>query len=496
MESDGPKPPALTGEAVRRPRRRDVLRGATLGAAAVALAACTPSGGDRARHTGTSSPGPRTAVFPAGFAWGVATSAFQVEGATTADGRGPSIWDTFSHRSGAVADGSTADRACDHYHRMDADLDLMKSLGVTSYRFSVAWPRVMPRGRGEVNPAGLGFYDRLVDGLASRGIQAVATLYHWDLPQALQDAGGWENRDSTEWFADYTAVVARSLGDRVTRWLTINEAKIIAQQGYQTGQFAPGWTDRVASGRVIHHLGLAHGRAVQVLRAQGVTGPVGPCLQLAPCSPADDSAEAKQATDLADVTENTLYLDPVLRGSYPTALSAADPEVARGIATALRSGDLETISTPVDFLGVNYYSPQVLGAAGPITRYPPSAAGWQQIYPSGLTDVLLRLHHEYGSPEVVVTENGVPDAHGEDLHDPSRIAFLRDHLLALHDAMAGGAKVRGFHAWSLMDNFEWSNGYSQRWGLVRVDFDTLRRTPKDSAGWYRKVATSNQIHPA
>jgi beta-glucosidase len=223
---------------------------------------------------------------------------------------------------------------------------------------------------------------------------------------------------------------------------------------------------------------------------------VGPCLQLAPCSPADDSAGAKQATDLADVTENTLYLDPVLRGSYPTALSAADPEVARGIATALRSGDLETVSTPVDFLGVNYYSPQVLGAAGPITRYPPSSAGWQQIYPSGLTDVLLRLHHEYGSPEVVVTENGVPDAHGEDLHDPSRIAFLRDHLLALHDAMAGGAKVRGFHAWSLMDNFEWSNGYSQRWGLVRVDFDTLRRTPKDSAGWYRKVATSNQIHPA
>lgn len=493
MDSDGLQRPSDTGRVARRPARRDVLRGATLGAAAAALAACTPAGGDRDRRTSRSARSPQTAAFPAGFAWGLATSAYQVEGATTADGRGHSIWDTFTARPGTIADASTADRACDHYHRLDGDLDLMKSLGITSYRFSVAWPRVMPQGRGAVNAAGLGFYDRLLDGLASRGIQGVATLYHWDLPQALQDHGGWENRDSADWFADYATVVARSLGDRVARWLTINEAKVIAQQGYQTGRFAPGGTDRVTSGRVIHHLGMAHGRAVQALRAHGVEGSVGPCLQLSPCSPADDSVGARQAADRADVTENTLYLDPLVRGSYPVSLSEADPDVARGIQSEVRNGDLEVISAPVDFLGVNYYSPQVLGPTGPVLRYPSSSAQWQQIHPRGLTDVLLRLHREYGAPEVVITENGVPDAHGEDVHDPSRIAFLRDHILAVHEAISHGARVRGFHAWSLMDNFEWSSGYTQRWGLVHVDFDTLRRTPKDSAGWYRKVATTNEI---
>lgn len=475
---------AVTGEVVAQPRRRDVLRSAALGAAALALAACTPAGKEGAG---------RTVTFPAGFVWGAATSAFQVEGATRADGRGPSIWDAFAARRGTIADGSNADRACDHYHLMDHDLDLMKDLGLTSYRFSVAWPRVLPRGRGAVNAAGLGFYDRLVDGLSARGIQAVATLYHWDLPQALQDEGGWENRDSAAWFADYAAVVAKSLGDRVTRWLTINEAKVIAQQGYQFGRFAPGRTDPVASGRVIHHLGLAHGRAVQALRASGTMATVGPCLQLAPCYPADDSPQARQATDRADVIENTLYLDPVLRGTYPTGLSDAGPEVARGVESAVQPGDLEVISAPVDFLGVNYYSPQVLGPDRPVTRYPLSSSGWQQVYPRGLTDVLLRLHRDYGSPEVVITENGVPDAHGEDEHDPSRSGFLRNHLLAVHDAIAVGAKVRGFHAWSLMDNFEWSSGYTQRWGLVHIDFDTLKRTPKDSASWYRQVAKSNQI---
>jgi beta-glucosidase len=492
MDSDLARP-AVT-DVVRGPGRRDVLRGAALGAAGLVLAACTRWDDENARHTTRSPSVPGTVAFPAGFAWGVATSAFQVEGATSADGRGRSIWDTFTSRPGAIADGSRADRACDHYHLLEDDLDLLHSLGVTSYRFSVAWPRVMPHGRGAVNAAGLAFYDRLVDGLSARGIQAVATLYHWDLPQPLQDEGGWENRDSADWLAEYASVVARSLGDRVARWLTINEAKVIAQQGYQTGRFAPGRTDPVASGRVIHHLGVAHGRAVQALRASGVTGTVGPCLQLAPCYPADDSAESRQSADRADVAENTLYLDPVIRGTYPAALSDAAPEVARGVEAATRSGDLEVISAPVDFLGVNYYSPQVLGPAGPVTRYPLSSSGWQQIHPGGLAEVLLRLHREYGSPEVVITENGVPDAPGEDLQDPSRIAFLRDHVLAVHDAIAGGAKVRGFHAWSLMDSFEWSSGYTQRWGLVRVDFDTLERTLRDSAGWYRELATTNRVH--
>jgi beta-glucosidase len=482
-----------SSDVVAGPGRRDVLRGAALGAVGLALAACDGRADEATRRTSVPRGTEQTVTFPAGFVWGVATSAFQVEGATRADGRGPSIWDTFAARPGTIADGSTADRACDHYHLVERDLDLMQSLGVTSYRFSVAWPRVMPRGRGAVNAAGLGFYDRLVDGLAARGIQAVATLYHWDLPQALQDAGGWENRDSAEWFADYTAVVARSLGDRVARWLTINEAKVIAQQGYETGRFAPGATDPAASGRVIHHLGLAHGRGLQALRDSGARGTFGPCLQLAPCYPADDSSEARKAADLADVTENTLYLDPVLRGTYPAGLSDAAVEVARGVDAATRPGDLEVISAPVDFLGVNYYSPQVLGPDGPVTRYPLSSSGWQQVHPRGLTDVLLRLHREYGSPAVVIMENGVPDAPGEGVEDPSRTAFLRDHLLAVHDAVSAGATVLGFHAWSLMDNFEWSSGYTQRWGLVHVDFDSLERTPKDSARWYRQVATSNRV---
>jgi beta-glucosidase len=354
----------------------------------------------------------------------------------------------------------------------------------------------MPAGRGAVNPTGLAFYDRLVDGLAARNITAVATLYHWDLPQALQDDGGWQNRDSAEWFAEYAAVVAESLGDRVGRWLTINEAKVIAQQGYQTGRFAPGISDPLASGAVIHHLGLAHGRAVQALRSSAVAGTVGPCLQLAPCYPADTSAEARRAAERADVVENTLYLDPVLRGRYPASMSDAQPDVARGIESALRPGDLEVISAPVDFVGVNYYSPQVLGAGGPVTRYPLSASGWQQIYPRGLTDVLLRLHRQYASPDIVITENGVPDAPGEDVHDPQRTTFLRDHLLAVHDAISGGAKVRGYHAWSLMDDFEWSSGYTQRWGLLRVDFGTMKRTPKDSASWYRQVSQSNRVRRA
>lgn len=493
MHDNGPARPLPAGDVVLWPGRRDVLRGALLGATAVALSACAPEGDDGSPTTPRSPGTPQTVTFPAGFAWGVATSAFQVEGATSADGRGRSIWDTFTARPGAVADGSTADRACDHYHRLESDLDLIRDLGVTSYRFSVAWPRVMPGGRGAVNAAGLGFYDRLLDGLSSRGIQAVATLYHWDLPQALQDHGGWENRDSTGWFADYAAVVARALGDRVSRWLTINEAKVIAQQGYQTGRFAPGRTDPVASGRVVHHLGVAHGRAVQALRAQGVEGAVGPCVQLSPCYPADDSAGARRSADLADVLENTLYLDPPVRGTYPTDLSEADPQVARGVDSAVRSGDLEVISAPVDFVGVNYYSPQVVGTGGTVTRYPLSSSGWQQVHPQGLADVLLRLHRDYGSPEVVVTENGVPDAHGEDGHDPSRIAFLRDHLGAVHAAIASGAKVRGFHVWSLMDSFEWSSGYTQRWGLFRVDADTVERTPKDSAEWYRDVATTNAL---
>ena len=285
----------------------------------------------------------------------------------------------------------------------------MQSLGLGSYRFSIAWPRVLPGGRGRVNQRGLDFYDRLVDALLARGISPVATLYHWDLPQLLQDVGGWENRDSADWFADYAAVVFAALGDRVDHWLTINEAKIIAQQGYMYGRMAPGKTDPRAAGTVIHHLNLAHGRAVAAFRASPATGRIGPCLQLAPCYPADGGPEAAAAARSADTTENTLYLDPILTGRYPS-LGEPDVAMAAGLEAAVRTQDLAEIAAPVDFLGVNYYSPVVVDGTGrPVQPHPVSAAGWQQIYPEGMAHVLGRLHQDYGSPEVMITENGLPD---------------------------------------------------------------------------------------
>jgi beta-glucosidase len=465
------------------------------GATAAALAGCSASAGSAPTEPTPADPGDRgSARFPDGFTWGVATSAYQIEGAVTADGRSPSIWDTFSDRAGAIADGSSGKTACDHYRRWRSDLDLVRSLGVQSYRFSIAWPRVLPAGGGRVNRRGVGFYDRLVDGLLERGISPLATLYHWDLPQVLQDRGGWENRDSAAWFADYAAAVFDVLGDRVDRWLTINEAKIIAQQGYQYGRMAPGKTDPRAAGRVIHHLNLAHGLAVAAFRASAPSGRIGPCLQLAPCYGATDDAAA--AADAADVNENTLYLDPLLSGRYPD-LGKIDNRVAGGLSDAIRGGDSRIIAAPVDFLGVNYYSPQVVDAQGqPLQPHPVSAAGWQQIYPAGLSDLLIRLHRDYRVGDVVITENGVPDDPAdaaEPVADQARVAFLDQHLRAVHRAIAAGCPVSGYYVWSLLDNFEWAAGYTQRWGLVRVDFATQRRTPKASASWLATVARSNRI---
>jgi beta-glucosidase len=464
-------------------------------AAGIAASACSPHAGTTPRPA-TSEPAASSLTFPAGFSWGVATSAYQVEGAISADGRGRSIWDTFCARPGAIADGSSGEVACDHYHRWQADLDLMRSLGIGSYRFSVAWPRVLPEGRGRANRRGLDFYDRLVDGLLARGISPVATLYHWDLPQVLQDRGGWEHRDSAGWFADYATVLFRTLGDRVDRWLTINEAKIIAQQGYQYGRMAPGKRDVRASGTVIHHLNLAHGRAVAAFRGSEGTGRIGPCLQLAPCYPADPSPEAAAAAQAADITENTLYLDPLLKGRYPL-LDSADPRMSAAIDEATKDGDLAAIAARVDFVGVNYYSPLVLDGLGqPVQPHPVSAAGWQQIYPQGLVDALTRLRLDYASPEILITENGVPDDAADSTQpaaDHARVNFLRQHLQALHQAIADGSRVAGYFAWSLLDNFEWAAGYSQRWGMVRVDFRTLDRRPKASASWYSSVARSNTV---
>jgi beta-glucosidase len=470
--------------------RRTLLRSAAVSAATAPLiSACDHS----------APPHPQTRLsFPTGFVWGAATSAYQVEGAAAADGRGPSIWDTFSHRSGTIVDGSNGDVACDHYHRWAGDLDLMHGLGLRSYRFSLSWSRILPSGRGPVNQKGLDFYKQLIDGLHQRGIQPLATLFHWDLPQALQDQGGWENRDCARWFADYAGVVFGALGADVPTWLTINEPKTIVQVGYTYGSMAPGKRDEVAAAVVTHHLALAHGLAVQAYRASGRSGRIGPALNLAPAYPAEPGAES--AATLADGWENRLYLDPILKGSYPADVVQAMSSASRtALQAAIRPGDLATIGAPVDLLGVNYYNPVFVDSGGgSVTVKPTSIATWEQIYPQGLTDVLVRLARDYKSLPIVITENGIPNAgsvrpEGGKVDDPDRIAYLRDHLVAAQRAIAAGVRLEGYHLWSLLDNFEWAQGYTQRWGIVHVDFDTQVRTLKRSAHWYHDVIAANAV---
>ncbi|HET7725004.1 MAG TPA: GH1 family beta-glucosidase [Propionibacteriaceae bacterium] len=474
---------------------RRTLLGSCIAAASASAAGCSPTPAASRPSADATTSGSTAAprVFPSGFGWGVATSAFQIEGSPAADGRTPSIWDAFTAVQGRIADGSNASVACDHYRRWEADLDLMKKLGIRSYRFSISWPRVLPSRSAGVNPAGLGFYDRLVDGLVARGITPVATLFHWDLPVYLQQEGGWENRDSAGWFVDYAQKVFAKLGDRVGSWATINETKIIAQMGYQQGTMAPGLRDQTASGKVVHHLNLAHGRAVQAFRASGARGRIGPCFALSPCYPADPSVPPA-TVDHIDLQENRLYLDPILRGSYPDQLDTLDSQFVQGLFGAVRSEDAAVIGEKVDFAGFTYYSPAVIGSGGPVQRYPVASSGWQQIYPQGLKDLLVRLHRDYKAPEIVVLENGLPDARGGDpLTDSQRVDFLRGHLTAAHDAISEGVRLTGFHVWSLLDNFEWAQGYSQRFGLVRVDFDSQQRVPKASAAWYAGVIAANGI---
>jgi beta-glucosidase len=443
----------------------------------------------------TASSAALPTALPVDLLLGVATSAYQIEGAVREGGRGPSIWDTFCAQPGTIDDGSSGAVACDHYHRWAADVDLMAALGVQSYRFSIAWPRIFPTGRGKVNAAGLDFYRRLVDRLRDRGIKSLATLFHWDFPQALQEVGGWENRDSASWFADYAETIFAKL-DGVDRWVTINEPKIIVQQGYQRGVMAPGKQDDRAAGRVLHHLGLAHGRAVQAFRASGQPGEIGPCFVVTLCLAADDSAETAKQVRQADAWANTVYFDPVLRGRYPKLLSSFNPEVRAGLKSAIRGKDLATISTPVDFVGINYYSPAVIDRNGMnVVYFQRSSADWQQIYGDGLYQFAHRIHRNYAIP-IIVTETGVPDKPDvQPGHDPYRIAYLTEHLDAVRRAIADGVSIKGFHAWSLLDNFEWARGYTQRWGLVRVDFATQLRTPKDSAHWYAKVIAQRSLAP-
>ncbi len=426
------------------------------------------------------------AAFPPGFVWGVATSAYQIEGAAQADGKGASIWDEFCQLPGAVADGSHGDTACDHYHRWPEDLDLMASLGVDAYRFSVSWPRVRPSGAGAFNQKGLDFYERLVDGLRKRGIQPHLTLNHWDLPAALQAQGGWAARDTVHRFVEYAQAVARRVGDRVATITTHNEPWVVATLGYETGIFAPGIKDRAQAVQASHHLLLSHGLALQALRAQGCATPLGIVLNLAPISPASSSAADAAAARLEDGRLVRWYMDPLFTGAYP-----ADVVQHLGAdAPQIQAGDMAAIQTPLDFLGINYYSRGVASANGAwdvkTSGLPLTDMGWE-VYPEGLTELLLHLHREWKVPPLFITENGAAfkdQLLGDRVFDAERTDYIARHIAAVGAALRQGVPMAGYMVWSLLDNFEWASGYAKRFGIVHVDYATQRRTLKDSALWY------------
>jgi len=431
--------------------------------------------------------------MPADFLWGAATASFQIEGATREDGRGESIWDRFCATPGKVKDGDTGDPACEHYHRYPQDVALMKELGLRAYRFSIAWPRILPEGTGRVEAKGLDFYDRLVDELLAAGIRPFATLYHWDLPQALQDQyGGWTGRETAEAFAAYVDVVSRRLGDRVKDWITLNEPWCAAWLGYGWGVHAPGLSDPTLAIDATHMLLRGHGLAVPVLRRNSPGARVGITLNLTPVHPATDSAEDQAAARLSDGLSNRLYLDPIFKGSYPSDLLESF-----GYAPDIQAGDMETIGVPLDFLGVNYYQRGVV-AADPTGRNPlgkhvrvegadRTAMDWE-IYPEGLRELLVRVHRDYAPPVMYVTENGAAfdDVVAPDgaVHDERRRAYLEAHFAAAARAMTDGAPLEGYFVWSLMDNFEWAEGYSKRFGIICVDYETQQRIVKDSGRWY------------
>lgn len=423
--------------------------------------------------------------FPAGFVFGSATSAAQIEGAVHQ--RGPSIWDRFCAEPGRIADGSNIDVACDHVQRMEQDVDLLRWLGVRAYRFSVAWPRVQPQGRGAWHENGFGFYDRLVDRLLSAGLQPHLTLYHWDLPLALHEAfGGWRSREIVPRFSDYAAEVARRLGDRVASIATLNEPWCVATKGYQSGEFAPGLKDRAAAMQVSHHLLLAHGDGIAAMRAES-RAPLGIVLNHTPAHAAEPTEADRAAARLDDGLQVRWYLDPLLRGAYPQdVLDHLGPDAPR-----VEAGDLARIGQPLDFLGVNFYSRSWVSTAQPPRPAPAlqghSDMGWE-IVPEALTQHLLRLARDYQPPPIWITENGMANRdvlEGGWVRDEPRIAYLRSHLQALANAIEQGVDVRGYFYWSLLDNFEWDSGYAKRFGLFHVDYASQQRTAKDSAHWYR-----------
>lgn len=441
-------------------------------------------------------------AFPADFLWGAATSSYQIEGAVDEDGRTPSIWDTFAATPGRVDQGDTGAVAVDHYHRYREDVALMADLGLNAYRFSVAWPRVQPDGIGSGNAPGIAFYDRLVDELLAKGITPWTTLYHWDLPEALEQAGGWPVRDTAERFADYTAIIAEALGDRVKHWITLNEPWCAAFLGYASGIHAPGRTDPADAVAASHHLMLGHGLAVQRLRDIVPDAQVGVTVNLYPVSPLDDSGRHDDAVRRIDGLMNRWFLDPLLKGSYPK--DVLHDLAAVTDAAFVLDGDSDVIAQPLDFLGVNYYTRHVVGAGlwpgSSDVRFhlnnglETTATGWD-IDPQGLVDILSRVQRDYPAIPVYLTENGAAfDDVAIDgvVHDANRIEFLESHLASLATLRRQGMDIRGYFAWSLLDNYEWSEGYAKRFGIVHVDYETQKRTPKDSANWYADLIKRHQ----
>jgi beta-glucosidase len=469
---------------------------------------------------------PGLSRFPNDFLWGTKTAAYQIEGSVDIDGRGPSIWDTFSHSPGATRNGDTGDVACDHYRRVDEDLDLLGTLGARAYAFSVAWPRVQPSGSGAVNEQGLDFYRRLVDGLLQRSIVPVVTLYHWDLPQPLEDTGGWVSRDIAGRFSEYARIVADALGDTVSMWITFNEPWCSSWLGYGTGEHAPGLHDQGKAAAANHHLLLAHGMAVQVLRAAMPNATIGIGLNLQPVRPATDHDEDRAASRRVDGNLNRLFLDPLFKGRYPADMLEHYAGAVPGFDVVVQ-GDLDVITTPIDFLGVNFYSPVTvcapsraaearaagysvpdakrrgrIGELDALQVFRPAVSrtqmGWE-IEPAALTEILVRVRDEYTTLPLYVTENGAAfdDYIGPDgsVHDPERIAYLDGHLRAVLDAATAGVDMRGYFVWSILDNFEWGHGYSKRFGLTWVDYPSGARLPKSSFAWYQRIVRANALDP-
>jgi beta-glucosidase len=439
--------------------------------------------------------------FPDGFIWGAATAAYQIEGACNEDGKGASIWDRYSHTPGRIANGDTGDVACDSYHRWQDDIRLMKEMGLNAYRFSLSWPRILPQGRGEVNQAGIDFYSRFIDALLENGIEPFVTLYHWDLPQAIQDAGGWLNRRTIDWFGEFAAVCYKAFGDRVRYWMTINEPNVVAYCGFISAEHAPGVQDRATGLQVCHHVLLAHAEAVRVGRELlPKNAKIGVVPNIDHVYPLTQSRADRELAEEQWMEGTGWYTEPLLKGRYPANIMKKYQTM--GIAPIILDGDLEKIAVPTDFLAVNFYFSSVVGidakgqAYSPSREIPQTGLGWP-VYPNGLRDMLIHVKERYGEFPIYLTENGAayPDKIGLDgrVHDAERVEYLRGHIAAIYEAIQSGVDVRGYFVWSLMDNFEWARGYAARFGLAYTDYETQRRIVKDSGKFYAEVARSNGV---